>query len=1179
MNWTKEQEQVIYLRNRNILVSAAAGSGKTAVLVERIIQIITDSKHPVDIDRLLIVTFTSAAAGEMRERIANAIEARLAKQPDDLHLQRQMTLIHSAQITTIHSFCLSIIRNYFNEIDLDPGFRIGDDAELRLMKTDVLARVLEEKYSEGDPDFLQFVESYATGKSDAMLEDMVLRLYEFSMSYPWPLTWLEEIDEVFLVDSLEELEDSKWMGRLLTYLQEVLHSIEKEITYALTICTGGNGPYMYEAALLDDQDFVKELVASSSYKDLEKAFFGREFMRLSSKKDETVDPALREEVKLIRDQYKSALSDLKSQFFFQTANESLLDMQRVRPIIHTLLTLTKDFMDAYAKKKEEKNVLDFHDMEHFALRILTKDGKPTSVAKELQAYYEEILVDEYQDSNLVQETLIESISKESQGGKNRFMVGDVKQSIYKFRLARPELFIEKYNAYTAEDSLEQRIDLHMNFRSRKEVLDSINAVFYRIMHASLGKIEYDSDAALNPGAAFPETDKRAGGKSEIILLDANEALSDSFREREKEAHAIVTRIEQIKEEGFQIYDKGAYREASYGDMVILLRSMSGWAETFTEVFSSRGIPAYADTQTGYFSAIDVQVILNYLLIIDNPLQDIPFTSVLHSYIGGFQDEELGRIRANHLEGTMYESLCSYKEGDALSEKIDSFLEQLNRLRDLSFYTSVYDLIQDIYHTTGYYDYVTLLPAGNVRKGNLDMLLAKALDFEATSYQGLFHFNRYIEKLHQFDIDYGEASTGGDRHAVRIMSIHKSKGLEFPIVFVAAMGKQFNQQDARSRLILHSEFGVGPDYIDFENRMKNPTLIKKVIQKEVTLENLAEELRVLYVAMTRAKEKLILIGQIKDVPKHLESWSRKKNLTYLDLTKAANYFDWVMPCALEMEELFLIKEVSMLEIMGAEFERQITKQEKREYLLKWEEASPFEKSDRQQIYNQLNHKYSYQDEFLLPSKISVSELKKRAYEEEQEAVEELFSKEQKEAYLPAFKRKEETMAGAALGTVYHKAMQHLRLGEISDKESLLAELKRLLSKNYLKSDEFGVLDQTKLQAFVSSKLCGRMGCAQNRGELFREQPFVLGIPANRIYPEIISEELIIVQGIVDAYFEEEGELVLVDYKTDRVRSSSELVARYRTQMDYYQEALSQITGKRVKERIIYSFYLSKAITIS
>ncbi|MEG2441720.1 MAG: helicase-exonuclease AddAB subunit AddA [Acetivibrio sp.] len=1190
MKWTKDQRKVIETRNRNILVSAAAGSGKTAVLVERIIQIIMDEVHPVDIDHLLIVTFTSAAAGEMRERISLAIEKRLLEEKDNLHLQKQMALIHSAQITTIHSFCLGMIRNYFNQINLDPGFRMGEEAELRLLKSDVLEEVLEMEYEKKEPDFLAFVESYATGKSDSGLEDMVLKLYEFSMSYPWPKEWLQKTKEGFNLESKEELLAAKWMKDLMENIQFILEEAKIDNGKALQICEEGNGPYMYKEAISEDEKIIEQLTSACTYEDLKNLYNQIEWKRLSSKKDATVSVEKREFVKSLRNTIKASIVEIQKQYFFQPLEESLEDIQKVKPAMEALINLTLLFSEQYRIRKAEKNVLDFNDLEHFALEILINEKKPTSVALELSEYYEEILVDEYQDSNFVQETLLNSISKEKFGRPNLFMVGDVKQSIYKFRLAKPELFIAKYKRYEIDGEKEQRINLHKNFRSRDSVIDGINEIFQKIMHTSLGNIEYDEEAALYRGASYPEIQEGSLGKTEIILFDGKEELAEEMTVKEREAQGIVSKIKKMMEEG-HVFEKDHHRAIKYGDIVILLRSMRGWAEEFASILCDKGIPAYADTQTGYFSAIEVQEILNLLLIIDNPLQDIPLVSVLKSYIGEFSDAELSQIRVETQEQAFFESLKQYeknnnqknnnqkKENKELIKKIVRFLNFLDKMRERVSYMGVYDLIQTIYTETGYYNRMSMLPGGSIRKGNLDMLLQKAKEFEKTSYHGLFHFNRYIEKLHQYDMDFGEAGSGEKmQNAVRIMSIHKSKGLEFPVVFLAGMGKQFNQQDARSRLILHPEMGIGPDYIDYEKRTKVPTLIKKVMQKKIVLENLGEELRVLYVGMTRAKEKLIMTGYVKDLEKKLAIWEHQEGNSFRELCEAGSFLDWVLPCALPLKDTFDIHVSGMEEMVERELANQLSNQEKRKYLLSWNSDKYLPKEEEKDLYKIFEFNYPYQEEQKIKAKISVSELKYKAFEKIEEPGEKLFAEESKERYIPGFAENKEKITGTKRGTLYHKVMQCLSFQRISDVNHLEKEITDLVKTGRISKEEENLLLKDKIWRFFETPIGKRMAAADRRNQLFKEQPFVLGVPARKVNPEIPSEELVIVQGIIDAFFEEDGELVLLDYKTDHVTDKQELVDRYRSQLCYYQEALEQIIGKKVKERIVYSFALGEEIEL-
>lgn len=1312
MRWTAEQQRVIDTRNRNLLVSAAAGSGKTAVLVERIIQMVTDEKNPVDIDRLLIVTFTNAAASEMRERIGLAIEKKLMECPEDEHLQKQMTLIHSAQITTTHSFCQNVIRNNFNLIDLDPTFRIGEEAELTLMQSDVIAAILEEEYEKGEEAFLNFVESYSNSKSDEPLEALILQLYKFSMSYPWPREWLASLGSVFELTSVEEMEQQKFMQVLLDYVHSVVGDLQEKIKEAIEVADSVNGPYTYLDTLYQDQQQLGRLSGLSTYEEYYLALKGLEFGRLSTKKAEGVDEKKKDQVKDIRKLIKDIKDDLIDDYFFQPEDQMLQDIQSVHPVMEELIRLTLRFEEEYRKMKEEKVMIDFNDLEHMALQILVKkDGdviSPSNVAMELSEFYEEIMVDEYQDSNMVQETILNSISKERLGHPNIFMVGDVKQSIYKFRLARPELFMEKYETYTSEDSLYQKIDLHKNFRSRKLVLDAINYICEQIMTKKLGNIEYDEDAALYAGAQFPESEDAISQDSELILVTLTETENpmaggtkeasgesdgsssgaelpdedeeEEYTKKEMEAKAIAMRIKELiqGEHPLQVFDKkGFYRPASYKDIVILLRTMSNWADVFVDTLLSEGIPAYADTASGYFKTLEIKTILNMLRIIDNPLQDIPYTAVLHSPMGGFENEELAILRKYDREAPMHHVVMRYANGEytkeeqegnqrflseeelhTLQDKCKQFVQMLKNFREMEQYLSIHELILKILEDTYYYDFVSAMPAGNVRKANIDMLVERAITFENTSYKGLFHFIRYMEKLHKYDVDFGEASVSNENDdTVRIMSIHKSKGLEFPVVFVSGMGKSFNNQDARNKIVIHPDMGLGPDVIDLNLRVKAPTLVKKVIQKMQVLENLGEELRVLYVALTRAKEKLIMTGFTKDLEKLFKKYQgvrqqTGKALQFLQLTRAGSFLDYVVPALMKHDAvyhqllMFLnpgyewreeeqavplnLRVVTPSMLIRAERKKQVTNELGKDVFLNWDSKERYNDTVKAQIEDILNYQYPFQREVELHAKVTVSELKRlrqRDMAEESEVLipedpkesedttqvqrseavnradfmnskeEQTNSEEQSvsgddsnpteaalfdepEPIIPNFMRTEEVVSGAARGTLYHKVLEEMDLFDMKSVAEIRTRLDELVAAKKISEEALQKVNCKQLYQFAKSPLAARMKKANEVGKLYREQQFVMGIKANEINEAYVSDEIMLVQGIIDVFFEEEDELVLMDYKTDMVRSRNEqeLVDKYKVQLDYYQRALEQITGKKVKEKIIYSFYLGKEIVI-
>ena len=1231
VTWTEDQQKVIDLRNRNILVSAAAGSGKTAVLVERIVTMVTDKKHPVDIDELLIVTFTKAAAGEMRERIAKALDQRASENPLDVHLERQLTLVHNAQITTIDSFCQYVIRNHFHAIGLDPGFRVADEGELKLLKSDVAEQLIEDCYEKKDEAFLKFIECYAYGKNDQGIEDLIFGLYNFSMSYPWPEKWLQQCKKAYEIKSVEEFLQSEWLMKLTDNLKRQLEDIEEKTEEALRIARTEDGPYMYEDALCQDQAMIRQIRQADNYQDYAQAFatMGK-YARLSAKKDEAVSENKKEQVKAIREQVKKGLKGLQEQYFFGSLESVISDIQGSKEVMSVLIDLTCEFTQRYARKKREKNVVDFSDLEHFALDILVEDNDgeavPTQIARDLAEHYEEILIDEYQDSNLVQELILTSISKKCMGKYNIFMVGDVKQSIYRFRLARPELFMEKYDNYPVTDSECQRIDLHKNFRSRSQVLVSVNYIFEQIMARYLGNIQYDADAALYPGADFP--DKQSEGEdfanTEMLLVDLDtldEVVEDvEENARELEARAIGSRILEIvgKEE---VLDKstGLYRKARYGDIVILLRTISGWAESFARVLESQGIPAYTGSQTGYFVTVEIQTILAFLKIVDNPKQEIPMAAVLKSPIGGLDAKELATIKSLNPEMPFYECCRMYAsnppEGDCQSgilEKLKKFFRLLDHFRMLVPYTPMHELLWQVLDATGYGDYAAAMPGGEQRTANLKMLVEKAMTYETTSYRGLFNFIRYIENLQKYNVDYGEASTIGEQEdTVRIMSIHKSKGLEFPIVFAGGMGKSFNQQDSRSRVLLHPDLGIGCDYIDPVLRVKSPTLIKKTIQRETINENLGEELRVLYVAFTRAKEKLIMTGSVTKIADKIKKWSQicrreEEKISFTELSGASSYLDWVMPALMRhksarelleeygfvndpahelyrKEGYFSIRVCPVKELVTREAAHQMAIKVSKEELLERGEHLLSEEQLKA-LDQRMDPVYPFEQDADIHGKITVSELKKYSQSVDNllYGEEEFFIYEEPDIVplIPRFMQQKAEVPGAVRGTAYHKLLEELSFADASGSRKLNEQIERLLEEGKMTREEIDLIDKRKIVSFANSVLGKRMAKAELEGYLYREQQFVLGVPASEIKESWSKEEIVLIQGIIDAFFYEDEAIILVDYKTDYVpdEQAEILVDKYKIQLDYYAQALERMTQKKVKEKILYSFWLQKGIRI-
>ena len=1185
VKWTSEQQKVIDLRNRNILVSAAAGSGKTAVLVERIIRRLTEDDPPTDVDRLLIVTFTEAAAAEMKERIGAAIEKKLTERPGDTRLERQATLIHSAQITTIHSFCLSVIRDHFHVIGIDPGFRIAEEGELKLLKQDVLEELLEECYAEAKEEFLDFTERFGSGKSDKKIEEIILKMYEYSRSYPQPDRWLDQCVEAYESKDLEARAEERVRMRAA--------DIRKVLERGLKICEEPDGPYMYGDMLDSDLEELERLEQAENFDAMYNAAAGFKWKRLSSKKDDTVSPDKKEKVRKLREQAKSLLKGLQEDYFYVPPEVWHQDMQDALPSVVTLAELVKRFAHMLDEKKRLRNMIDFNDMEQFALAILTeeKDGViiPSAVAGEYQERFDEVMIDEYQDSNLVQETILTSVSRVSRGEYNIFMVGDVKQSIYSFRLSRPELFMEKYNTYSLEDCVTQRIDLHKNFRSRGEVLDSVNDIFRQIMKKELGGIEYDDSAALYPGAEFPPlpSGKEDFCKSELLLLDKEDTRGED--ERQAEARMIARRIRELIRDGV-VLDKETreYRRVQYRDIVILTRSIRGWAEVFSSVLGEEGIPAYSVSREGYFETYEVSVLLDYLKILDNARQDLPLAAVLTSVFGGLDTRELAEIRIAYPNVPFYEAAAMCAESDAAEDacmeelrgKLRRFYDQVRYFREKVPYTPIHELLEEIIDKTGYGLYIAAMPGGAQRMANVEMLTERAAAFEGTSYKGLFNFVRYIAQLKKYDVDYGEAGIMDEQaDTVRIMSIHKSKGLEFPIVFVAGMGKKFNTQDTKGSVLLHPDWGAGVDLIDLKRRTKTPTFLKKMIREETALENLAEEMRILYVALTRAKEKLIMTGAAKIT----EDGAVSDISSVFRAEGAKCYLDWVLPCILS-DETGKVKQESPVEVSVFRAEDLTPQQEEtqaevvaEDVLRNWDASQVYEPELRERLDAQIDYVYPFEDEGKMKLKFTVSELKKWASLAE-EAGEEMYEEPVVVPLIPEFLKEEEILTGAPRGSAYHKLLELLDFTVDYDVENLIAAVQQLRQEGRLTDEMTECIRPKDILRFLGCRSGKRMADVARNGKLYKEQPFVLSVDASEIYPEDCSGEKILVQGIIDVYFEEPDGLVVLDYKTDKVRTGNELKEKYHAQLDYYAQALEQLTEKPVKEKIIYSFTLGEEIEV-
>lgn len=1235
VKWTKEQEKVINLRNRSLLVSAAAGSGKTAVLVQRIISMVTDKAEPLDIDRLLVVTFTNAAAAEMRERVSVAIENALEQEPYNQHLQRQLTLVHNAQITTIDSFCIRILRDHFHKIDLEPGFRIADEGELKLLREDVCEAVLEEFYQKADPEFFRFADSYSGAKNDLQIKEMILKLYNYAESYPWPKEWLETCVQQYEAANEAELEEKSWIRDFLSYLDVRIEDLITAQKKLLELTQEPDGPYMYEASIADDLRQLENLRKCEHFSQWQEAVSSIDFKNIGRSGKYEGSVAKKNAVMSGRKRMKDQIDKWKKTIFATPLEVQLERLTQTSKMVRVLVTLTQAFSDRFYEEKQKKNMLDFSDVEHNALRVLVnpETKELTETALEYQQQYREVMIDEYQDSNYVQETLLTAVSGVKNGNENLFMVGDVKQSIYRFRLARPELFMDKYHRFSTEESSRQRIDLHRNFRSRREVVEAVNDIFYPLMEKDLGNVAYDAEAALYAGAEYPDYENADCCKPEFLLVPSQES---GMERREQEAAAVAGRIRELVE-------TQEIPGITYKDIVLLLRSMSGWAETYQKVFEQEGIPLIVASKTGYFSATEVQTVLSLLRVLDNPYQDIPMAAVMKSYFGKFTSEELAQIRAespgmpfyqcveqftlseeqqkeeqiadtNVVEAEKQQKEEPISDTDAveaeilpqekenknvsdqrshLAEKIIAFQEMLQNFRQRIPYTPIHRLLQEILDETGYRNYVAALPAGEQRRANLDMLMEKAVAYEQTSYHGLFHFIRYIDRLMKYDVDYGEAEIVSEQeNAVRLMSIHKSKGLEFPVVFVCGMGKQFNEQDLNSNMIFHPEFGIGLKWFDCEKRTKANTLIHQIFAMEAKKENLGEELRVLYVALTRAKEKLILAGTCK-LPEEgqYSGFSREEKVSFSTRYDAKSYWDWVMP-VLGMENpdyRYVIWDEARMQ-QEEQRKLQDTALEHRTLLVALQNVSEIELT---QLKETFSWEYAWKEEGTHKQKVSVSELKHRAMEERSESAEQtlntaqpLFPDEIATPYVPRFVQEAKENAGALYGTMVHRFLECLDFAGLPDfaeeKQGLYfvkQQIDALCALGRMQEADAKRLNWKQLLGFLQSDTAKRMRVAAEQGTLEREKPFVMSVPANLVWEESRPEEEVLIQGIIDVFWEEADGIVLMDYKTDHVDNAQELVHRYKKQLELYADALNRFSGEKpVKEILIYSFALAETIRL-
>lgn len=1241
--WTEDQWKAIMASGQDILVAAAAGSGKTAVLVERIIKKITSENNPIDVDELLVVTFTNASAAEMRHRIGEALEKAIDSNTSSVHLKKQLSLLNRASISTLHSFCLDVIRKYYYLIDVDPGFRIADETEGQLLRDEVIEDLFEEEYGkDGNQPFFNLVDAFTNDRSDEGLKDIIVDLFDFARSNPSPDVYLDSIVSMYDAAGSTTIEELPFMKVLMADIELQLQGAKLLLAQGLEIAKMPGGPAPRAVNFTEDLHVVvtllnaKEQSWSELYDAIQLANFGRAKMC----KGDDYNKDLVDKASKLRDRAKKIVQDLRSELFSRRSESFLKDMQEMKPLIAVLIDLVKEFSRRFEEVKQERGLVDFSDLEHYTLEILaaqsgiegelpSAEATPSEAARAYRKKFKEVLVDEYQDTNLVQEAILQLVTADGEATGNLFMVGDVKQSIYRFRLAEPKLFLGKYNRFTADgEQSGLKVDLAKNFRSRSEVLDGTNYLFKQIMGVKVGEIHYDENAELKKGAPYPEDeqfpvellliDRGEGSSSETESAEESETAASEFdaddlEQSQLEARLMAKHIKDMVEERRGVYNPKTKtsKPVNYRDIVILLRSMT-WAPQIMEEFKQQGIPIYANLSTGYFQATEVAVMLSLLKVIDNPYQDIPLAAVLRSPIVGLNEEDLAVIRISQKRGAFYEALTTFcmqkptADNEELYEKTSQFFDRLKSWRTAARQGSVSDLIWQLYRETRFFDFAGGMPGGKQRQANLRALYDRARQYEATTFRGLFRFLRFIERMRERGDDLGAARALGEQEdVVRIMTIHSSKGLEFPVVFTAGLARHFNTMDLKKFYMLDKEFGFAAKYINPEKRISYPSLPQLAFRRKHKMEMLAEEMRVLYVALTRAKEKLYLIGSVKDAEKMISKWqdeaSRPEWLLdeYLRAS-ATGFIDWIGPAVIRHNDCESIRggESSLHPALGEEISRHpsswriktITaeevasyaeeKTEEHESLLDLVAAGKpvnMESDMAEAVYNQLSWSYLYKEAAHHRSKQSVTELKRNHEARDEESGTQIVRRFTKPILNRPRFMQEKKLTPAERGTAMHMVMQHIDLTESVTEASLELQLEQMVKKELLFPEQRDAIEKKWILAFFETEIGKRLMNAQ---KVRREVPFYLALPAREVYPDWQGEnEPIFIQGVVDCIFQDEKGTVLLDFKTDGIhdrykggfeQASPILEERYRIQLSLYAKAIEQVWKQPVDEKYLYFF---------
>jgi ATP-dependent helicase/nuclease subunit A len=1237
--WTVDQWKAIQVKNKDILVAAAAGSGKTAVLVNRMIQKILSTEDPVNVDELLVVTFTSASAAEMRHRIGEALEKAIEQNPESRHLRKQLGLLNKSSISTLHSFCMEVIRKYYYLIDVDPGFRIADETEAQLMKDEVMDELFEEEYGKKDNQaFFNLVDSFTNDRSDTALQDIVRSIYDFAMSNPSPEQYLTSVASMYDVSGAANLKDLPFIQALLFDIELQFEGAIELIKKASEIAGLPGGPAPRLGTLKDDEQVIDTLIQANrdSWSTLYEAMQTYQFSKAGTVKGDQYNPELKEKADKLRNKAKEKIKGIKDELFSRRPESFLRDMDEMKPLIDTLVQLVKTFLVRFEQAKREKGLVDYSDLEHYCLDILTQGisqngiSLPSEAALAYRTQFKEVYVDEYQDTNMVQETILKLVAKEDEEAGNMFMVGDVKQSIYRFRLAEPNLFLGKYNRFRLDGKISGlRIDLAQNFRSRKEILDATNYLFKQIMGVKVGEIEYDEAAELKNGAPYPT---EVSFPVEVLLINQNiqdnkeesveaeteeTSITDEFdtvdlEKSQLEARVMASKIKELIAEKRLVYNTktNSYRPLLYRDIVILLRSMT-WAPQIMEEFKQQGIPIYANLSTGYFEATEIAIMMSLLKVIDNPFQDIPLASVLRSPIVGLNEEELSLIRIQHKKGSFWDAVTAFiqnkptEKTEAIYEKVRLFYDSLKDWRTMARQGSLAELIWQLYRETSYYDFVGGLPGGKQRQANLRALYDRARQYEQTSFRGLFRFLRFIERMIERGDDLGAARALGEQEdVVRMMTIHSSKGLEFPVVFVAGLSRSFNMTDIRKAYMLDKEFGFAAKYVNIEKRISYPSLPQLAFKRKKKMEMLAEEMRVLYVALTRAKEKLYLIGSIKDLDKKMDQWNdaaanEKWLLKDFERASAGSYLDWIGPALIRHQDCSDLRRAETdirqvplditchssqwkIVIMNAEeikSQALNSNEDEDDNLLKVKNSELIrtESHLKAEIKARLMWEYPFVEAAAHRSKQSVSELKRgREMPDEQSGTDFIRSFKKEILKRPKFMQ-EKSLSPAERGTAMHMVMQHVDLTKPVSEETIKQQVEWMVKRELLTPEQALVINSSLIAQFFSSDLGNRYFHAQ---KLNREIPFTLSLPAKDVYPSWRGEEeFIFVQGVIDCVFEDEEGLVLIDYKTDGItdrfkggfdQAKPILEDRYRMQIELYTKAIETIWRRKVDERYLFFF---------